>query len=75
MTMFKDKLYSISKELELHHRSRSEVMSSAVSERLNESLISYMDSVTKSYEYLRNRGEVRVLDKMGRRRKRNDKTT
>lgn len=71
--MFKYKLYSISKDLESHHRTRSEMMSDAISNRLNKSLQSYVDSINKSYDYLKYRGEVRVLNKMNRGQKKDDK--
>ena len=72
--MFKDKLYNISKDLCAHHRLKDEVMSGAVKERLDSSLTSYIDSINKSYDYLRHRGEIRVLDKINRGRKKDDKS-
>jgi hypothetical protein len=73
--MFKDKLYSISKDLDAHHRSVDQMMSDAISSRLDLSLHSYMDAVDKSYNYLRHRGEIRVLEKVNRGLKRDDKST
>jgi hypothetical protein len=73
--MFKDKLYSISKDLEMHHRSRTDMMSSAITERLDNSLKSYIDSINESYDYLKYRGEVRILNKMNRGRKKDDKSS
>ena len=64
--MFKDKLYIISKDLTKHHRTKSEVMESSVTERLDKALLSYLDSLNKSHDYLKYRDNVRVLNKMNR---------
>lgn len=64
--MFKHKLYIIDKELGKHHRTRNEIMESSVTERLDKALLSYMDSLTKSYDYLRYRDNIRVLKKINR---------
>lgn len=73
--MFKSKLYIISKDLASHHRSRTDMMSNAIADRLDKSLQSYIDSIDKSYDYLKYRGEVRVLNKMNRGRKKDDKSS
>lgn len=65
--MFKDKLYSISKDLQTHHRDRDLLFSTAVKERLDKSLVSYMDEITKSCEYLCGRQEVGILRRMNKR--------
>jgi hypothetical protein len=64
--MFKNRLYIINKDLAKHHRTKSEIMESAVAERLDKALLSYMDSLNKSYDYLKYRDDVRVLKKMNR---------
>ena len=64
--MFKDKLYIINKDLAKYHRTKSEIMESSVAERLDKALLSYMDSLDKSYDYLKYRDNVRVLKKMNR---------
>jgi hypothetical protein len=65
--MFKDKLYIISEDLREHHRSREEIFTSAVEERLNKALISYVDDISKSCEYLKGREETGVLRRMNKR--------
>ena len=64
--MFRDKLYNINKDLATHHRTKSEIMESSVAERLDRALLSYLDSLGKSYDYLKYRDEIRVLKKMNR---------
>ena len=64
--MFRHKLYIINEDLAKHHRTRSEIMESSVNERLNKALLSYMDSLDKSYDYLKYRDNIRVLKKMNR---------
>ena len=64
--MFKHKLYIINKDLAKHHRTKSEIMEDSIAERLDKALLSYMDSLDKSYDYLKYRDNVRVLKKMNR---------
>jgi hypothetical protein len=64
--MFRDKLYIINEDLANHHRKKSEIMEKAVSERLDKALLSYIDGLNKSYDYLQYRDNVRVLRKMNR---------
>lgn len=64
--MFKDKLYIIHKDLSVHHRNRNDIMEKAVAARLNDALLSYMDGLDKSYDYLKYRSDIRVLNKMNR---------
>ena len=64
--MFKDKLYIINEDLNSHHRNKNEILEVAVKERLDKALMSYMDSLDKSYDYLKYRDNVRVLRKMSR---------
>ena len=64
--MFRHKLYNINKDLDKHRRTKSEIMETAVKERLDKALFSYMDSLNKSYDYLKHRNDIRVLKKMNR---------
>ena len=64
--MFKHKLYIINKDLSRHHRPKSEIIESSVVDRLDKALISYMDSLNKSYDYLKYRDNIRVLKRMNR---------
>lgn len=64
--MFKHKLYIINKDLANHHRTKSEIMERSVAERLDKALLSYMDSLDKSYDYLKYRDNIRVLKNMNR---------
>lgn len=64
--MFKHKLYKIEKELAVHHSTKSDILEKAVADRLDKALISYTDSLDKSYDYLKYRQDMRVLNKINR---------
>lgn len=65
--MFRDKLYIISEELQCHHRSKDEIFSTAVEERLNQGLISYINDISKSCDYLKSREETGLLRRINKR--------
>ena len=60
------KLYNILDELENHRRHPSKVLEDCISERLNNSLKTYMHSIDNSYDYLESRDGLNVMKKMNR---------
>lgn len=51
-------------ELSKRHRTRDEVIASVVSERLNKSLETYRDELTKSVKYISPKNELNVFRKL-----------
>lgn len=66
--MFKRKLYNIIDDTKLHHRSRDDVMLSAITERLNKSLQSYAKDLSLSTKYVENRDSLRVMNSISKRK-------
>ena len=64
--MLRKKLYFILEDLEKHKRSRDDAMTSYVSERLNNGLVSYLHDTSKSVEFLIARNGLNTLKKLNR---------
>ena len=64
--MFKRKLKSILKCVQNFSTDKDEVLAEAVSARLQKSLDSYNDQVTKSLRYLSDKNSIRMMKKLNR---------
>lgn len=64
--MLRKKLYFILEDLKKHKRSRDDAMTSYVSERLNDGLVSYLHDTSKSVEFLTSRNGLNTLKKLNR---------
>lgn len=64
--MLRKKLYFILEDLKKHKRSRNDAMTSYVSERLNEGLVSYLHDTSNSVEFLIARNGLNTLKKLNR---------
>ena len=65
---FKNRLYKICEDLNVHNNSRSCVFEKAVQERLDNALKSYVSEIEDSSEYLNNRDDIRVIQKIVKRK-------
>ena len=65
---FKNRLYKISEDLKSHNHKPNDVFEDSVKDRLNKALTSYIDEIEKSYEYLHNRDDIRVMQKIIKRK-------
>lgn len=54
----------IKEQLALRHRSRTEIMSEAIKERLNKSLLTYDQELSLGVEYVTQKSELNVLKKL-----------
>lgn len=61
---FLSKLYDIMNDMQNHKRNQQDVMSSCVSDRLDESLKQYIFSIDSGYKYLILRNSLNVLKKL-----------
>lgn len=59
-------LYRMIRELNEYKRDREAILKDAITERLNESLKNYYDSVMRAYEKLEYKNEIRVLRKLNK---------
>lgn len=57
-------LFSVLDDLHKHHKNKSEVMQECINKRLNDSIKSYYDELTKSCEFLQKKNELKVMKKM-----------
>lgn len=64
--MFKDKLYSIKKDLQKHTRDPDNVLEEAIKDRLTVSLINYMDDLNKSYLYVSDKNSMNIMKTLNR---------
>jgi hypothetical protein len=59
-----DILIHIEKELSKRHRCRTEIMKSAIDERLNKSLETYAKGLDSGVNYINGKSELNVLRKL-----------
>lgn len=64
---FKDKLYYILEELNLHKRNKADVFQEAVEIRLKDALTSYDKELSNSYDYLCHHNSLNILRKLNKR--------
>ena len=64
--MFKDNLLKIAEDLNNHKRSKSEVFTKCVKDRLKQSTDNYEDYIIKSLNYLLNRNELNIMKKLNK---------
>lgn len=69
--MFKDKLYTIMKDLN-HIKSKNNVLEKCVNSRLNGSLKDYTDSVERTCSYLLTRSNYKVLKNIAKQQSEGD---
>lgn len=64
--MLKSILYNIKKDLESHHRLKSELLGYYVEERLNKSFESYCKELSSTIEYLQTKPQKTILNSVNR---------
>ncbi len=57
-------LEHIAKTLSFYHRNKHTIMSKAVAERLNKSLMTYDKELDAGVSYVKNKSELNVLNKL-----------
>lgn len=57
-------LEHIKEELSKHHRDKSQIMEDAVTNRLNKSLLTYMETLDNGVQYIVYKSELNVLKKL-----------
>lgn len=57
-------LEHIREQLSLRHRNKSEIMRTAINERLNKSLQTYENELTSGVTYITRKSEINVLKKL-----------
>ena len=64
--MLRSNLDRILTELSTHHRSKTELLTVAISDRLDKSIAEYYKELTNSIRFLSDKNELRLLKKLNK---------
>lgn len=64
--MFNDILENMLSDMSKYHRDKNEVLISAVTERLNNSIKTYYEELSHSLDYLKAKDEFKMMKKINR---------
>lgn len=54
----------IKQMLSKHHRNKSDILAESIAKRLDKSLLTYDDELSKGVKYIQNKSELTVLKKL-----------